>query len=105
MCSDIQKAMRIDPDGDDAVLATVICHYWARSVHVLIYDKEPNDNYMVLLVYIGDRGRVLRYSRLDGSGGLFSAGGVLFTRQDNERDMWIEAVSGLSNLGRVLGEK
>jgi hypothetical protein len=42
----------------------------AKWGHVLIYDKEANDGpWNVLLVYLDDRGRILRYSRLDGSGG------------------------------------
>ncbi|KAJ5777953.1 hypothetical protein N7520_001199 [Penicillium odoratum] len=69
-------------------LAVALVHQAARWENVLIYDKEANDKGNLLLVYIDDHGRVLRYSRLDGAGDLQDADGMLCSGQDFMHAWW-----------------
>jgi hypothetical protein len=56
----------------------------AKWSHLLTYDKETKDGLEdVVLVYLDDRGRVLRYSRLDGAEELQAADGMLCSGQDS----------------------
>ncbi|KAJ5728423.1 hypothetical protein N7493_004753 [Penicillium malachiteum] len=79
---------------DELEYAVAIYHQAAKWTHVLIYDKEANDTSNVLLVYLDDRGRVLRYSRLCDSEGLQAASGLLWTGQDDQQAMWEEGQYG-----------
>jgi len=69
-----------------------MAHQAARWSHVLFYDKKANDGPgNVLLVYLDDRVRVLRHSRLDGSYGaedLWAADAMLLSGQDDMRVWW-----------------
>ncbi|KAJ6114751.1 hypothetical protein N7486_000529 [Penicillium sp. IBT 16267x] len=82
----------IDNDTGDADVHLDMAHEAARWTHVLIYDKTAHDGpWNVLLVYLDDRGRVLRYSRLDGSCGaedLWAAKAMLDSGQDVMRVWW-----------------
>ncbi|KAJ5723313.1 hypothetical protein N7488_001348 [Penicillium malachiteum] len=88
----LQEALRVGPD--EIEYAVAIYHQAAKWTHVLIYDKEAYDTSNVLLVYLDDRGRVLRYSRLWDSEGLQAASGLLWTGQDDQREMWEEGQYG-----------
>lgn len=67
-----------------------ISHRAARWDHVFIYDKEANDSGGdVLLVYFDDRGRVIRYSRVDGPDDLRDADAMLCSGQDCEHRWWM----------------
>lgn len=96
----IRKALRkaTDKDIDDFNFYFEMAHQAARWSHVLIYDKKANDSPgNVLLVYLDDRGRVLRYSRLDGSHGaedLWAADGMLLSGQDVMRGWWEDGCYG-----------
>lgn len=75
----LEKA--IDKDGDE--IDFEMAHQAARWTHVLIYDKEANDGPgNLLVVYIDDRGRALRYSRLEGTEDLWAADGMFLSGQD-----------------------
>ncbi|TQB68083.1 hypothetical protein MPDQ_004050 [Monascus purpureus] len=79
----------IEASVDNFDYALSIFHLAAKWSHVLIYDKEANDGPgNVLLVYIDDRGRVLRYSRLDGAEDLQAADGMLCSGQDFMHAWW-----------------
>ncbi|RAK98562.1 uncharacterized protein BO80DRAFT_427357 [Aspergillus ibericus CBS 121593] len=83
----LAEAIEVGPDQFDYALE--IFHLAAKWDHVLIYDKEANETPgNVLLVYVDDRGRVLRYSRLDGALDLQAADGMLYTRQDSMHAWW-----------------
>ncbi|KAJ5792452.1 uncharacterized protein N7503_008430 [Penicillium pulvis] len=85
----IREALKkaIDKDGDE--IDFEMAHQAARWTHVLIYDKEANDGPgNVLVVYIDDRGRVLRYSRLEGNEDLWAADGMFLSGQDFMRAWW-----------------
>lgn len=83
----LEEAIEVSPDQFD--YAMEILHLAAKWDHVLIYDKEANDGPRnVLLVYIDDRGRVLRYSRLDGALDLLAADSMLYTGQDSMHAWW-----------------
>lgn len=62
----------------------------ARWCHLLIYDKEAYESPgHVLVVYLDDRGRVLRYSRLlDGTEDLQAIDGMLLSGQDIMHGWW-----------------
>lgn len=83
----LEEAIKLRADNFDT--AVEIFHLAARWDHVLIYDKEANDHEgNVLLVYIDDRGRVLRSSRLDGALDLQDADGMLCSGQDFMHAWW-----------------
>jgi hypothetical protein len=76
--------MKVGVDQFDSALS--IFHLAAKWSHILIYDKEANDGPgNVLLVYLDDRGRVLRYSRLDRAEDLQAADGMFCSGQDSKR--------------------
>ncbi|EED15557.1 hypothetical protein TSTA_049950 [Talaromyces stipitatus ATCC 10500] len=81
------EAIEVGVDKLDYALS--IFHLAAKWSHVLIYDKEANDGPgNVLLVYIDDRGCVLRYSWLDGAEDLQDADGMLCSGQDFMHAWW-----------------
>ncbi|KAJ5731156.1 uncharacterized protein N7483_005664 [Penicillium malachiteum] len=63
-------------------------HKAAKWDHVLIYDKEANDEGDVLLVYFDDRGRVIRYGRVYGAEDWQAADGMLWSGQDLMHRWW-----------------
>ncbi|KAJ5802442.1 uncharacterized protein N7503_004892 [Penicillium pulvis] len=67
-----------------------MAHQAARWCHLLIYDKEAYDSPgHVLVMYLDDRGRVLRYSRLlDGTEDLQAIDGMLLSGQDIMHGWW-----------------
>lgn len=67
-----------------------MAHQAARWRHLLIYDKDAYDSPgHVLVVYLDDRGRVLRYSRLlDGTEDLQAIDGMLLSGQDIRHGWW-----------------
>lgn len=81
----LEKA--IDKKGDE--IDFEMAHQAARWTHVLIYDQVANDGPgNVLVVYIDDRGRVLRYSRLGGTEDLWASDGMFLSGQDFMRAWW-----------------
>lgn len=70
----------------------------AQWDHVLIYDKHAHDNHgSLLMVYLDNLGRVLRYFRLEGYEELTEVMGLwigIFTSHDEGSFMWINAESG-----------
>lgn len=67
----------------------------AKWSHLLTYDKETKDGLEnVVLVYLDDRGRVLRYSRLDGAEDLQAADGMLCSGQDSTHAWWKDGRNG-----------
>lgn len=88
----LKKAIDTDTGDVNFDFHVEMAHQAARWSHVLIYDKKANDGPgNVLLVYLDDRGRVLRHSRLDGSYGaedLWAADAMLLSGQDVMRVWW-----------------
>ncbi|KAJ5736168.1 uncharacterized protein N7483_001293 [Penicillium malachiteum] len=82
----LQEAMRVGLD--EIGYAVAMYHLASKWSHVLIYDKEANDTSKVLLVYLDDRGRVLRYSRLWNFEELQDASAMLWTGQDTMNRWW-----------------
>ena len=89
----LAEAREVGPDQFDYALARF--HLAAKWDHVLIYDQEANESPgNVLLVYLDDRGRVLRYSRLDGALDWQAADGMLYTGQDSMHAWWEDGQYG-----------
>jgi len=82
-------------DDDDIEFHVEMAHQAARWCHLLIYDKEAYDSPgHVLVVYLDDRGRVLRYSRLDGAEDLQAIDGMLLSGQDIMHGWWEDGCYG-----------
>lgn len=82
-------------DDDDIEFHVEMAHQAARWCHLLIYDKEAYDSPgHVLVVYLDDRGRVLRYSRLDGTEDLQAIDGMLLSGQDIMHGWWEDGCYG-----------
>ncbi|KAJ6015636.1 hypothetical protein N7540_010227 [Penicillium herquei] len=65
-----------------------IFHQAAKWNHVLIYDREADDEGDVLLVYFDDRGRILRYGRVYGAEDWQAADAMLHSGQDLMHRWW-----------------
>ncbi|KAJ5734310.1 hypothetical protein N7493_003096 [Penicillium malachiteum] len=74
-----------DQDSDYAI---AMFHLAAKWDHVLIYDKEANEEGDVLLVYFDDRGRVVRYGRVEGAEDWQAADAMLCSGQDFMHRWW-----------------
>ncbi|KAJ6006377.1 hypothetical protein N7451_004321 [Penicillium sp. IBT 35674x] len=84
----LEKA--IEKDNYKGKFHIEMAHQAARWCHLLIYDKEAYASPgHVLMVYLDDRGRVLRYSRLlDGTEDLQAIDGMLLSGQDIMHGWW-----------------
>lgn len=85
-----------EKDNCDMKFNVEMAHQAARWCHLLIYDKEAYGSPgHVLVVYLDDRGRVLRYSRLlDGTEDLQAIDGMLLSGQDIMHGWWKDGSYG-----------
>ncbi|KAJ5622161.1 hypothetical protein N7528_005393 [Penicillium herquei] len=90
----IQRDERMKETHDEALedqhsdYAIAMFHLAAKWDHVLIYDKEANEEGDVLLVYFDDRGRTVRYGRVEGAEEWQSADAMLCSGQDFMHRWW-----------------